>query len=144
MLYQGYSSDDKFTFSLQEPQSEGPFPLFESSKGHVTFSWNVALPGVFLFHACAKAPMPPDQVSVYSRVPVICLHQGTMPPSQILVSVWYLSSLDYPGSVRWQPFLAPHICLGNWCSTNVATRMALPKSRIEKLIGSQANYEIKL
>ncbi|KAK2187637.1 hypothetical protein NP493_159g02084 [Ridgeia piscesae] len=47
----------------QEAQSEGPFPLFESSKGHVTFSWNVALPGVFLFHACAKAPMPPDQVA---------------------------------------------------------------------------------
>ena len=62
---------DKPTVSLQEPESDGPFTLAESSKCHVTFSWNVALPGVFLFHACAKAQMPPSQVSVHCQCLVL-------------------------------------------------------------------------
>ena len=28
----------------------------------MTFSWSLALPGVFLFHACTKALTPPNQV----------------------------------------------------------------------------------
>jgi hypothetical protein len=35
-------------------------------------------------------------------------------------------SLGHPGSVRWQHFVAPHICLKHWCSANVRTKVDLP------------------
>jgi len=45
--------------------------------------------------------------------------------------------------MMWQHF-APLVLLGNQCSANVATTMTLPQNRVETLIGSQVNYEIKL
>ena len=40
--------------------------------------------------------------------------------------------------------LAPHIRLGNYCSANITIRAALPQNRLERLIGSQAEFEINL
>ena len=54
-----------------------------------------------------------------------------------------IASLDYPGSVRWQYFSAPQICLGYEWSVVVTARAALRQIRVETLIGSQANYEKK-
>ena len=53
-------------------------------------------------------------------------------------------SLDYLGSVRWQHFSAPKLCLGNECSAFVTARASLPQIRVETVIGSQAYYEIKI
>ena len=52
--------------------------------------------------------------------------------------------LDYPSSVRWQHLFSPSLRLECICFSNVATRAALPQNRVQTLIGSQANYEIKL
>ena len=54
------------------------------------------------------------------------------------------SSLGYPGSVRWQ-VLSPSTLPGETNALHLLTaRAALPQIRVETLIGSQANYEIKL
>ena len=55
-----------------------------------------------------------------------------------------VSSLGYPGSVRWQHFKPPQLYLGIYCSAFVTARAALPQIRVETLIGSQANYDIKI
>ena len=50
-------------------------------------------------------------------------------------------SLGYPSSVSWQHFQAPHTqTMGLHFRP---ARVALPQIRVETLIGSQANYEIK-
>ena len=52
----------------------------------------------------------------------------------------YWTSLGYPGSVRWQHLLASQIRVVDLrcADVDVATRY-----RVERLIGSQANYGIK-
>ena len=54
------------------------------------------------------------------------------------------SSLDHPDSVRWQHVLARQLRLVDYCFADVTARVALPHNRVDMLIGSQANYEIKL
>jgi len=48
--------------------------------------------------------------------------------------------LYYPHYVRWEHLLASLHRLGDKCSANVATRVALPQNRVETLIGSPATY----
>ena len=52
-------------------------------------------------------------------------------------------SFEYPDSVRWQHFLAPHTRLVSEYFANITTRTALPQTRVETLIGSQVTCEIK-
>ena len=55
------------------------------------------------------------------------------------------NSLGYQRSARWQHFEAPSTLPGETNALQLLTaRAALPKIRVETLIGSQANYEIKL
>ena len=56
----------------------------------------------------------------------------------------YVASPGYPGSVKWQHFKPLNSAWGNKCSAFVTARAALPQIRVETLIGSQANYEIKI
>ena len=53
-------------------------------------------------------------------------------------SMWY--SLRYPGSLSWQHFNAPQLCLGNEWAAVVTARAALPQTRVETVIGSQAEF----
>ena len=50
-------------------------------------------------------------------------------------------SLGYPGSVRWQHFKPLNSA---WGKKHSAFVTALPQIRVDTLIGSQANYEIKI
>ena len=52
-----------------------------------------------------------------------------------------ITSLGYPGSVKWQHFKPLNTA---WGKKRSAIVTALPQIRVETLIGSQANYEIKI
>ena len=55
-----------------------------------------------------------------------------------------LCSLGYPDSVRWQHLYAPSTPPGTVMGLSFYIRAALPQIRVETMVGSQANYEIKI
>ena len=61
--------------------------------------------------------------------------------TEAMISCNTQGSLGYPGSVRWQPLTPAWENMGLHFR---AARAALPQIRIETLIGSQANYKIKI
>ena len=52
-----------------------------------------------------------------------------------------LISLGYPCTMRWQTFCNPSLCPEENDSAFVTARVALPKNRVELMIGSQATMK---